>query len=100
MLSAFAAWYSVSEDFYLYAMPGFSAFATWNSVSEDFYLDAMPGRTGDFPDFLYACGNDHDAGEMARWPPFQAAAATYIRQRPDSQSGRWTKDTQKLAAFL
>lgn len=33
-----------------------------------------------FPDYLYACGDDHDAGEEAHWEPFQRAAAQYIRE--------------------
>jgi hypothetical protein len=33
-----------------------------------------------FPDYLYTCGDDHDAGETAHWTPFQMAAATYIRE--------------------
>eukprot|EP00948_MAST-09A_sp_MAST-9A-sp1_P001838 g1838.t1 len=56
----------------------------------------------DFPDFLYACGSyaDHvDAGEAAHWPQWSAAAAAYIRARPDFQSGNWTEDTKKLIAF-
>eukprot|EP01062_Namystynia_karyoxenos_P061066 TRINITY_DN52_c0_g1_i1.p1 TRINITY_DN52_c0_g1~~TRINITY_DN52_c0_g1_i1.p1 ORF type:complete len:920 (+),score=309.51 TRINITY_DN52_c0_g1_i1:102-2762(+) len=57
----------------------------------------------DFPDFLYACGkykNHHDAGEAAHWPPWQAAAVSYIRDRPDYKSGQWSDDTKKLIAFL
>jgi hypothetical protein len=33
-----------------------------------------------FPDSLFTCGDDHDAGETAHWTPFQMAAATYIRE--------------------
>ena len=37
-----------------------------------------------FPDYLYECGTNHDAGEAAHWPPFQAAAADVIRSRSGS----------------
>lgn len=40
--------------------------------------DAIQGGAP-FPDYLYVCGDDHDAGEVAHWTPFQIAAATYIR---------------------
>jgi len=42
-------------------------------------IDALQGGAP-FPDYLYACGDDHDAGEEAHWTPFQQAAATYIRE--------------------
>ena len=32
-----------------------------------------------YPDYLYTCGNNHDDGESTHWPPWQAAAAKYIR---------------------
>ena len=60
----------------------------------------------DFPDFLYACGNysdHHDAGEVAHWPVFQAAAVNYIRSQPDFHSGNvsmWTPELKKLTAFV
>ena len=54
----------------------------------------------DFPDFLYACGDDHDAGEAAHWPPFQATAINYTRTFPDFQSGALTEDTEEFIAFI
>jgi hypothetical protein len=53
-----------------------------------------------FPDYLYTCGDYHGAGEEAHWPPFQSAAAEYIR-------ANWTLDQilteerpQQLTAFM
>ena len=51
---------------------------------QDFYglaaarPDAIQGGAP-FPDYLYACGDEHDAGEEAHWTPFQMAAVDYIR---------------------
>jgi hypothetical protein len=42
--------------------------------------DAIQGGAP-FPDYLYSCGDNHDAGEAAHWSPFQAAAADYIREK-------------------
>ena len=54
----------------------------------------------DFPDFLYVFNDHrHDAAEAAHWPPWQAAAATYIRALPDFET-EWSEDTGKLVAFL
>ena len=56
----------------------------------------------DFPDFLYACGTDHDAGEAAHWPPWQATAVNYTRTFPDfiSGGGALTDDTEQFMAFV
>ena len=62
-------------------------------------LDAVHGGA-DFPDFGYLCGSNHSAGEAAHWPPWQAAAATYIRGRPDFAAGNWSEATEKLVAFV
>ena len=53
------------------SVPGFEALArgNWPSVSAG----------APFPDYLYTCGDSHDAGEEDHWPPFQVAAANYIR---------------------
>ena len=63
--------------------------------------DAVLGGA-DFPDFLYACGSyadHHDAGEAAHWPPFQAAAIRYIRERwPDPAS--WDVEAKQFVAFI
>ena len=54
----------------------------------------------DFPDFLYVFNDHrHDAAEAAHWPPWQAAAAKYIRALPDFET-EWSEDTGKLVAFL
>ena len=50
-----------------------------------------------FPDYLYTCGSDHDAGEAAHWPPFHAAAAQYIRSH---KSSPWDNSTERLVAFM
>ena len=50
-----------------------------------------------YPDYLYACGPNHDNGEYTHWSPFQAVAAAYIREaypEPRNASGR------ALVAFL
>ena len=54
----------------------------------------------DFPDFLYACGTDHDAGEAAHWPPWQATAVNYTRTFPDFAAGNLTGDTEEFMAFV
>eukprot|EP01063_Lacrimia_lanifica_P009765 TRINITY_DN16645_c0_g2_i1.p1 TRINITY_DN16645_c0_g2~~TRINITY_DN16645_c0_g2_i1.p1 ORF type:complete len:839 (+),score=228.63 TRINITY_DN16645_c0_g2_i1:48-2564(+) len=57
----------------------------------------------DFPDFLYACGkyaDHHDAAEAAHWPPWQAAAIRYVRDRPDFEAEEWSEETQRLVAFI
>jgi len=52
----------------------------------DFYglavdrLDAVQAGAP-FPDYLYLCGDEHDAGEEAHWTPFQLAAVDYIRDK-------------------
>jgi len=60
------------------------------------YRDALQGGAP-FPDYLYSCGDDHDAGEEAHWTPFQIAAANYIRDTypsPRNESG------DKLVVFM
>ena len=50
-----------------------------------------------YPDYLYACGPNHDNGEYTHWSPFQAVAAKYIRDEypePRNATGR------ALVAFL
>jgi hypothetical protein len=50
-----------------------------------------------YPDYLYACGPNHDDGEYSHWSPFQAQAAKYIREAypaPRNASG------DALVAFL
>ena len=54
----------------------------------------------DFPDFGYACGGDHDAGEAAHWPAWHQAAVGYLQARPDWHDAEWSDDTAKLVAFL
>lgn len=72
---------------------------------EDFYglardrPDALQGGAP-FPDYLYACGDEHDAGEEAHWTPFQMAAADYIRATyPDWMKDR-NSDGAGLVAFM
>ena len=53
-----------------------------------------------FPDYLYACGDEHDAGEEAHWTPFQIAAVNYIRDTyPDWQTQDRKEDGPGLVAF-
>jgi hypothetical protein len=50
-----------------------------------------------YPDYLYACGPNHDDGEYTHWSPFQAVAVKYVLQAypsPRNASG------QSLVAFL
>jgi glycosylphosphatidylinositol phospholipase D len=54
----------------------------------------------DFPDFGYACGKDHDAGEAAHWPGWHESAVKYVRAKPDFISGQWTEETEELIAFI
>lgn len=52
-----------------------------------------------FPDYLYACGTDHGAGEDAHWHTFHAKAAKYIREKyPNWQRG--DEHGAKVVAFL
>lgn len=56
-----------------------------------------------FPDYLYLCGKDHDAGEQAHWPPFHAAAARYIRTHwppPFNWSAPAAREGARLVAFF
>lgn len=53
-----------------------------------------------FPDFLYACGDEHDAGEEAHWTPFQIASVNYIRDKyPDWSEQPRSNDGPGLVAF-
>lgn len=50
-----------------------------------------------YPDYLYACGPNHDNGEYTHWSPFQAIASRYISQTyPAPRNGT----AQALVAFL
>ena len=75
------------------------------NVNADFYNDILANHTievisgADFPDFLYLYSDDrHEMAEEAHWPPWQAAAAKYIRSLEDFRDP--SEDTQKLIAFL
>lgn len=53
-----------------------------------------------FPDYLYACGDEHDAGEEAHWTPFQIASVNYIREKyPDWATQDRLEDGPGLVAF-
>lgn len=53
-----------------------------------------------FPDYLYACGDEHDAGEEAHWTPFQIASVNYIRETyPDWRTEDRLQDGPGLVAF-
>jgi glycosylphosphatidylinositol phospholipase D len=53
-----------------------------------------------FPDFLYACGDEHDAGEEAHWTPFQIASVNYIREKyPNWSTESRLEDGPGLVAF-
>lgn len=49
-------------------------------------------RGAPYPDYLYTCGTDHDAGEEAHWTPFQIAAANYIRDKYP----HWAKESRNM----
>ena len=87
-----------------YALVRFSPNASkYNRAIREQPLSVLAGS--DFPDFGYAAddlplpGLTHDAGEAAHWPPFHAAAAQYIRSRPDFYDSEWSPATQKVVAF-
>lgn len=53
-----------------------------------------------FSDYLYACGDQHDAGEEAHWTPFQIASVNYIREKyPDWATQDRLEDGPGLVAF-
>eukprot|EP00042_Codosiga_hollandica_P054489 m.738714 g.738714 ORF g.738714 m.738714 type:complete len:865 (+) comp58911_c0_seq1:2-2596(+) len=60
------------------------------------HIDALQGGAP-YPDYLYECGTDHNAGEATHWPPFQAAAATYIHSVYPQP---WDQHTEKLIVFM
>jgi hypothetical protein len=66
-------------------------------------VDAVLGGA-DFPDFLYACGtysDHHDAGEIAHWPTFHAAAVAYVRETAHFDNvSTWSDATKRLVAFI
>ena len=33
-----------------------------------------------FPDWMFLCGHEHDAGEVAHWPPFVDIFTQYINE--------------------
>lgn len=70
--------------------------AAFSGLSID-RVDALQGGAP-FPDYLYACGDDHDAGEEAHWEPFQKAAATYIRET--YPLAEWSSDRASAGAGL
>mmetsp|Transcript_2491 Transcript_2491/g.3823 ORF Transcript_2491/g.3823 Transcript_2491/m.3823 type:complete len:644 (+) Transcript_2491:52-1983(+) len=62
--------------------------------------DAIQGGSP-FPDYLYACGTEHDAGEEAHWTPFQIYSAEYIRdQYPTWMLDGRDSDGAGLVAFM
>ena len=62
--------------------------------------DAIQGGAP-FPDYLYTCGDEHDAGEEAHWTPFQIAAADYIRYTyPNWTTSARGDDGPGLVAFM
>ena len=50
-----------------------------------------------FPDYLYLCGNDHENGELAHWPPFYDA---YIQLIQKKYPIPWTEEQEKRIAFF
>jgi hypothetical protein len=68
-----------------------------------FFMNDLAENTGSlyagspYPDYLYACGSNHDNGEYTHWSPFQAVASRYINRTypsPRNATGR------ALVAFL
>ena len=53
-----------------------------------------------FPDYLYTCGTTDGAAEESHWPPFQAAAANYIRANWSVSEILTEERPQRLTAFL
>ncbi|GMI37411.1 hypothetical protein TrRE_jg12794, partial [Triparma retinervis] len=63
-------------------------------------IDALQGGAP-WPDYLYACGDDHNAGEIDHWEPFQIMAAKYIRETyPDWQEQGRDGHGAGLVAFF
>jgi hypothetical protein len=52
-----------------------------------------------YPDYLYACGTNHDDGEFTHWSYFQGLAAEYIRSTYPL-SAAWNTSAQTLVAFM
>lgn len=88
-----------------------SQFEYFGPASETFNPDSYFGLATDrsdaiqggapFPDYLYACGDEHDAGEEAHWTPFQMAAAEYIRKTyPNWETEGRDSDGAGLVAFM
>lgn len=86
-------------------------FESFGPASPTFNSDSYTGLAKDradaiqggapFPDYLYACGDEHDAGEEAHWTPFQMAAADYIRATyPDWETQGRDEDGAGLVAFM
>ena len=50
--------------------------------------------------FVFKDPARHEDAEAAHWPPWQAAAVTYIRSLPDFHSPSWSEDTAQLVAFV
>jgi hypothetical protein len=80
------------------------AFSTFASTPrKPAIMDDLAENTGSlyagspYPDYLYACGSNHDNGEYTHWSPFQAVASKYINRTypaPRNATGR------ALVAFL
>ena len=79
----------------------FSRFAS--TPLKPFLMDDLADNTGSlyagspYPDYLYACGSNHDNGEYTHWSPFQAVASRYVNTTypaPRNATGR------ALVAFL
>ena len=71
----------------------------YNRILSEHSIEVISGS--DFPDFLYLYHDErHDMAEEAHWPPWQAAAARYIRSLPDFRAPNQSEDTTKLIAFL
>ena len=67
------------------------------------YASLLQGQRGallagaPFPDYLYACGSNHDDGEYAHWSTFQGHGADYVRA---FGAGAWNTSQQQVVAFL
>jgi glycosylphosphatidylinositol phospholipase D len=71
---------------------------TWLEVKDFPDYKAYLQAGAFFPDWGYACANQHDSSEAAHWPPFFNETVKYIRETYPERP--WNKDALRLVSFL
>lgn len=73
-------------------VPGFEALLNenWDAISAG----------SPFPDYMYACGDFHGAGEEAHWTPWQEVAVNYTRAKYGFPGMLEDPEGRKLTSFL